>query len=171
VESVLDLGSGNGFPGIPLAVAVPLRRVLLVESVGRKGAFLRAAAAALTGQLPTFQIAVAQQRAESLARDPRHRAAWPAVTARAVGSVADLVELAFPLLGPGGCLVAWKRGDIDAELAAAARAVSALGGGAIDVFDVSLPDLAGHRLVTATRTGTVPAEYPREPARRRRQPW
>jgi 16S rRNA G527 N7-methylase RsmG len=90
-----------------------------------------------------------------------------------VASTADLVELAFPLLAPSGTLVAWKRGDIGAELEAARRAIDALGGGALDVVDIAVRGLDGHRLVVATRPAdaTVPDTYPRDPGQRRRRPW
>ena len=66
------------------------------------------------------RIAAEQARSETLAHDPRDREAWPAVTARAVASLADLVELGLPLVAPGGVLVAWKRDPVDEELDAAA---------------------------------------------------
>jgi 16S rRNA G527 N7-methylase RsmG len=89
-----------------------------------------------------------------------------------VANTADLVELAFPLLAPGGSLIAWKRGDLAAELAAAGRAIEALGGGTVDVIDVGLSGLVGHRLVVASRgRDPVPTRYPRDPAARRRNPW
>ena len=106
----------------------------------------------------------------ALAADSRHRGRWPAVTARAVASLADLVELAFPLLEPGGCLVAWKRGDIGAELASADRAVAALGGGTLEVQEVAVPGLDGHKLVIATARGHSPATYPRDPSTGKRPP-
>ena len=93
------------------------------------------------------------------------------MTARAVAATAELVELAFPLLERGGVLVAWKRGDLTAELDAAHRAAAALGGGSLQVLDVTATGLEGHRLVLATRTGTVPPAFPRDPAVRRRRPW
>ena len=83
----------------------------------------------------------------------------------------ELVELAFPLLEPGGCLVAWKRGDLDAELAAAERAIDALGGGSIEVRPVAVDGLDGHRLIVATSRGRVPPGYPRDPGARKRRPW
>jgi len=169
VERLVDMGSGGGFPGLPLAVAVPLRRALLVESVGKKAAFLRVAIEA-TAWAGRTSVEVAAGRAESLAASPRERGSWPAVTARAVGTLAELVELAFPLLAPEGCLVAWKRGDLDAELAGARRAIDALGGGTLVVLSVDLPELLGHCLVVATRTGAVPAAYPRDPRLRKREP-
>jgi 16S rRNA (guanine527-N7)-methyltransferase len=168
IDGLLDLGSGGGFPGMPLAAALPLGRVALVESIAKKAAFLGVAAAA-TGLAP--RTSVLASRAEQLAGDARQREAWPAVTARAVAGLADLIELAFPLLVLGGCLVAWKRGELGDELAAARRAAAALGGGGLDVHDVTVGGLEGHRLVIATKTGRTPPEYPRDPAARRRRPW
>ena len=84
---------------------------------------------------------------------------------------AELVELAFPLLEPGGRLVAWKRGDLTAELRATRAAIEALGGGTLDVQPVPVVALAGHVLVVVTRTGPVPDAYPRDAAQRRRRPW
>ena len=164
----IDLGSGGGYPGIPLAAALPSARTLLLEPIAKKAGFLSVVAAA-TGLEDTVEAAPV--RAEALAADSRHRGRWPAVTARAVASLADLVELAFPLLEPGGCLVAWKRGDIGPELAAADRAVAALGGGTLEVQEVAVPGLDGHKLVIATARGRSPAAYPRDPATRKRRPW
>jgi 16S rRNA (guanine527-N7)-methyltransferase len=169
VDRVLDLGSGGGFPGLPLAVAVPVADVALLEPVAKKTRFLTTVAEA-TGR--DGHVTAITARAEQIGRDEEHRGRWPVVTARAVSSTADLVELAFPLLAPGGSLVAWKRGDLAEELALATRAVEALGGGAIEVVDVDLDGLAGHRLVVVTRGDRpVPATYPRDPAVRRRRPW
>jgi 16S rRNA (guanine527-N7)-methyltransferase len=168
VDRALDLGSGGGYPGLPIAVALPAERTLLVEPATKKAAFLSVVAAA-TGLADVVEAAPV--RAEALAADPRHRGRWPAVTVRAVASLADLVELAFPLLAAGGCLVAWKRGDLAAELAAAERAIDALGGGSLTVRVVDIPGLDGHRLVVATSRGRVPTTYPRDPAARKRRPW
>ncbi len=168
VTRFIDLGSGGGYPGLPLAAVLPAERALLIEPIAKKAAFLSVVAAA-TGLDPIVEAAAV--RAEALATDPRHRGRWPAVTARAVAGLADLVELAFPLLVPGGCLVAWKRGDIAAELAAAERAIDALGGGSIVVIPVDVTGLEGHRLVVATARGRVPTAYPRDPGVRRRRPW
>jgi 16S rRNA (guanine527-N7)-methyltransferase len=167
IDGLLDLGSGGGFPGVPLAAALPLRRVALVESIRKKAGFLQAATVA-TGLAP--RTTVLASRAEHLAEERGHRGAWPAVSARAVGSLADLCELAFPLLALGGCLVAWKRGEPDAELVAARRAVVALGGGDVEIRDVRVPGLEGHRLVIVTKGGQTPAEFPRDRAARRRRP-
>jgi 16S rRNA (guanine527-N7)-methyltransferase len=165
---ILDLGSGGGFPGVPLAAFLPGTHVTLLEPVTKKARFLETVVVA-TGL--GARVAVARARAEALAGDVADRGRWPTVTSRAVGSMAELVELAFPLLVDGGALVAWKRGSLDAELAAARRAMAQLGGGTLEVVAVALPDLAGHQLVVATRTGRVPPGFPRDPSVRRRRPW
>jgi 16S rRNA (guanine527-N7)-methyltransferase len=171
-DRFLDLGSGGGFPGIPLVAALDGTTARLVEPIGKKATFL---ATALVATGLDERIAVDHARIEALAADRRQRGSWPAITARAVASTADLVELAFPLLARGGALVAWKRGDLGIELAAARRAAHALGGGTIEVVPVraagALPALAGHALVVARPGGTVPTGYPRDPAVRRRRPW
>ncbi len=125
VDAFIDIGSGGGYPGLPLAVAVPARRALLVDSVEKKARFLQTAAAAVG---PAGTVEGFAGRAEALAADGRHRERWPAVVARAVGSLAELAELGLPLIAPGGVLVAWKRGDLGPELAAAERPLEVLGG-------------------------------------------
>lgn len=172
VPSLLDLGSGGGFPGLPLAVVLPDTEVALVDAVGKKARFLETVVTA-TGLASRVRVVTA--RAEAMARSREHREAWSIVTARAVASLADLVELAFPLLAPGGSLIAWKRGGLSAELRAAERAMTALGGGRAEVLTVGagVADLDGHALVIATRrpAGRVADAYPRDPAARSRRQW
>ena len=167
-ERILDLGSGGGYPGLPLAAALPHAAVTLVEPITKKARFLRAVVEA-TGLAD--RVTVLTARAEAVAAERASRGTWQVVTARAVASTADLVELSFPLLARGGSLVAWKRGDLSAELAAARRAIAALGGGALEIHDVTVTGLTDHRLAIATRRGVVPDTYPRDPTARRRRPW
>jgi 16S rRNA (guanine527-N7)-methyltransferase len=168
ITRFVDLGSGGGYPGLPLAAVIPAERALLLEPIAKKAAFLSVVVAA-TGLDATVEASPV--RAEALATDPRHRGRWPAVTARAVSGLADLVELALPLLAPGGCLIAWKQGDIGTELAAAERAIVALGGGRVVIRSVDVTRLGDHRLVIVTSRGRVPPGYPRDPGVRRRRPW
>jgi 16S rRNA (guanine527-N7)-methyltransferase len=167
MSRILDLGSGGGFPGIPLAAALGSDRTLLVDSVGKKVRFLQTVIAA-TGL--DRRVAAAPERAEVLAHDPRDREAWPAVTARAVTSLVDLVELALPLVAPGGVLVAWKGASIEAELDAARGALRALRAGPVRVVESTVEGLDGHRLVVVKRGGRIDGRYPRDPAERRRRP-
>jgi 16S rRNA (guanine527-N7)-methyltransferase len=149
-------------------VAASLERTVLVDSVGKKAAFLAVAVEAIG---IASRVGIAAARAEELAGDARHRERWPAVAARAVGTLADLVELAFPLLLVGGSLIAWKRGDLDQELEGARRALVALGGGSIELRETAVSGLEGHRLVIVTKLRPTPPDFPRDPALRRRRPW
>jgi len=167
VEEFLDIGSGGGFPGLPLAVALPARRALLVESVGKKARFLATAVEA-TGL--GDRVAVATTRAETLAADPRHRGHWQVVVARAVADMTDLAELALPLLQIGGLLVAWKRQPINDELARADSAIHQLRGRLIRLQPVVVPGLEDHVLVVVEKLAETPREFPRDPAARRRRP-
>ena len=164
----VDLGSGGGYPGLPVVAALPADGALLVDSITKKVRFLDAAAAAvgMTGTIATFT-----GRAEQLAGDLEHRERWPAVLARAVAALPELVELSFPLLAQGGVLIAWKRADVSAEVTAATRATDALGGGTVQTTDVAVSGLTRHRLVIVTKTGPTHERFPRDPAMRRRSPW
>ena len=168
ITRLLDLGSGAGYPGLPLALVLPAAHVLLVEPVGKKARFLETVVEAIG---VAGRVGVAAARAETLAADAAQRGRWPAITARAVASLADLVELSFPLLAPGGVLVAWKRGDLVAEVQAARRAIEALGGGSMTSTVVGVTGLEDHRLVVIASRGRVPSGYPRDPAARKRRPW
>ncbi len=163
---LLDLGSGGGYPGLPLAAALQTDRSLLVDSVGKKVAFLRAAIEA-TGL--TRRVEAVASRAEAVARDPRHREMWPVVTARAVAPLSELVELALPLVSPDGILVAWKREPFGPELEAAGGALAALRADPVQVVPNQVPGLESHRLVVVPRGGQVDDRFPRDPAERRRR--
>jgi 16S rRNA (guanine527-N7)-methyltransferase len=168
VEAFIDLGSGGGYPGIPLAAAGPARRVLLVDSVAKKVRFLETVVAAvgLEATVEAFS-----GRAEALAADFRHRERWPGVLVRAVGDLTELAELSLPLLAPDGLLIAWKRAPVQAELDAAAAPIAFLGGSPPIVIAVD-PRLGSddHVLVLTTKIGPSPVGYPRDPAERRRRP-
>jgi len=167
IDELVDLGSGGGFPGLTLAIALPARRALLVESVGKKARFLEVAVEAV-GRAD--RIAVASARAEAVATEPLHRGRWRAVVSRAVADLTDLAELALPLLVEGGLLVAWKRRPFDEELTRARAAVGQLGGHVVGCEPVNVPGLEDHVLAVVEKDAPTPPEFPRDPAARRRRP-
>jgi 16S rRNA (guanine527-N7)-methyltransferase len=145
-KSVLDLGSGGGFPGVPLAIAVPGAQVLLVDSIAKKARFLDVLVEALA---LTDRVEVIHARAEALTSSVKVNA----VCVRAVAGLERLAELCGPLLAPGGRMIAWKRGDLTAEIAAATAALQRAGFDRPDVIEVPVAGLEDHRLVVAARRG------------------
>jgi 16S rRNA (guanine527-N7)-methyltransferase len=167
VDEFLEIGSGGGFPGLPVAIALGVRRALLVESIGKKARFLATVTEALE---LTDRVRVAATRAETLARDPHHRGHWGTVIARAVTNLSELAELSMPLLRVGGHLVAWKRLPMESELAAADGALYCLGARVEEIENVTVAGLTDHVLVSIVKTVETPPQYPREPAARVRHP-
>ena len=179
-KSLIDIGSGGGFPGLPLAATLPFRRVALVDSIGKKQKFLSVAAAAtsnafLTAGAESPAITALAVRAEDLAADPEQRETWDVMTARAVGTVAEVAELGLPLIRRGGRVVAWKRdagdGGLDREIADARRVVQACGGvppRVVALAGAAEIGLEGHCLVVIEKARPTPERYPRTPAERRR---
>lgn len=163
---IADVGAGAGFPGLVLAVALPSARVDLIESVGRKCEFMRAAIAAAG----IANASVVQARSEDWASG-EGREAYEAVTARAVGRLSTLVELASPLLKPNGVLVAWKgKRDADEE-AQLDRASEQLAMRPEQILDVG--DRAGseHRhLHVIRKVGATPENLPRNPGIAKKRP-
>lgn len=163
---IADVGAGAGFPGLVLAVALPDAQVDLVESVGRKCEFMRGAIAA--AGIPN--ATVLNTRSEDLAAGDGHEA-YDAVTARAVGRLSTLAELASPLLKPNGVLVAWKGRRDEDEERQLENAAESLAMRPEQILDVG--DRAGseHRhLHVIRKTGATPANLPRNPGIAKKRP-
>jgi len=163
---LVDVGSGGGFPGLPLKIAFPRLHVTLVESVNKKADFLRETVA----QLGLADVEVVPERAEIAARVERHRDAYDWATARALGTLPVVVELVAPFLAPGGLLVAQRSGNLDADLVHAAPAFKALRLWARTPIYLDLPGLEGHGLVVGEKYAPSPEAYPRRPGMPRKRP-
>jgi 16S rRNA (guanine527-N7)-methyltransferase len=163
---IADIGSGAGFPGLVLAVALPDARVDLIESVGRKCDFIqRAIKAAGIGNARVFNV-----RSEDLAAG-EGREAYAAVTARAVGRLSTLAELASPLLEDGGVLVAWKGKRDPEEEAQLERASAALAMRPVRICHVGPSAGSDHRhLHLIRKSGPTPADLPRRPGMAKKRP-
>ena len=156
-DTLLDLGSGAGFPGLPLKLLYPSLALTLVDSVGKKTAFLTH----LTTQLGMTGVRVRTDRAEVLGHDPSEREQYAVVTARAVADLRVLVEYGLPLLRLGGCLLAPKGVAAHAEVAAATRALKLLGGALETVATITLPEVAPRFLVVIRKIAPTDRRYPR----------
>ena len=167
-ERLIDIGSGAGFPGLALRIAVPALRVTLVESVGKKARFLEEASAALG----LIDVEVRNERAEALARERRER--YDVATARAVGTLGQSLEYLLPFVRVGGDAIVWK-GRLDHEMAGGVRAAAALGGDAprvVSTTELGVGEvLPGRNLVVVRKTRVTPARYPRSAAEVKRRPW
>lgn len=165
---VIDLGSGGGIPGLPLALARPDVRWTLVDSVGKKAAILAEFVAALGLE----NVGVVAARAETLGRDAAHREGYQLVTARACAALPVLAELALPLLAVGGSLLAWKGplAEDDEEVRRGRAAIGQLGGGALRIVEPGVPALGGHRFVVVPKQRPTDARFPRRPGEPGRRP-
>ncbi len=165
-QRIADIGSGAGFPGLVLAVALPNSRVDLIESVGRKCEFIERAIA--TAGIANANVINA--RSEDLAKS-EGREAYAAVTARAVGRLSTLAELASPLLEEGGVLVAWKgKRDADEE-AQLANAAETLAMRPEEIRHVGPYAGSEHRhLHVLRKAGPTSAGLPRRPGMAKKRP-
>ena len=156
----IDIGSGGGFPGLPLKLAFPGMRGTLVEATAKKTAFLSHVCETL--DLPN--VSVRAGRAETLAHDGALREAFDITLARAVAEVAALAELTLPFARIGGLVVLHKKADIADELERALGAIETLGGRLRQVLPVTIPGLPDDRaLVALEKVRPTPTRYPRRP--------
>lgn len=161
-----DVGSGAGFPGLPIKLVFPELRMTLIEATGKKVAFLRH----MISVLGLTQIEVIHGRAEEVGHLPPHREHYDLVLARAVAPLATLLELCLPLCRLGGRLIAPKGEDAPAEAESSEQALAILGGRLTALKQIALPDLPGQRyLVVVDKVAPTPERYPRRagiPAKR-----
>jgi 16S rRNA (guanine527-N7)-methyltransferase len=153
---VVDVGSGGGVPGIPLAVALPECQITLVEATQKKAAFLQGCAK----ELGLGNVTVLAKRAEEVGNGAM-REACDVVTARAVGELAFLVEWGIPLLKKGGKLLAMKGAKAQEEITGAERAIKLLNASPAAVHPVALPGAEHHVIVEITKLGRTDARFPR----------
>ncbi len=163
--SLIDIGSGAGFPGLVLKIWQPALRLTMVESIGKKAEFLEH----ISAMLALTDVTVLRDRAELVGQAPQHREAYDVATARAVADLRVLAEYCLPLLRTGGRMIALKGRDLQAELAAAVDAITLLGGAPPQVVAVRIADLEPRALVCIDKRAATPDRFPRAvgvPARR-----
>lgn len=157
-ETLVDIGTGAGFPGIPLKIALPELRLTLVESVGKKSEFCRHVAA----RLQLDEVEVLNLRAEDMGQQSCYRERFDWAIARAVSSMPVLVEYLLPLVRIGGGVLAQKGEHAHAEMQSAEKAIHLLGGNLRRIRMVTLPGVADERyLVVLEKKAATPGQYPR----------
>jgi len=163
-REVIDVGSGGGFPGVPLAIAFPAGRFTFVEADLKKSQFLMR----VCQELNLVNTRVVRERAEVLGRDPRYREKFDVATARAVAELNVLLEYVLPLVKVGGEFIAWKGKNYPVELERAGPAMETLGGDLQEVKKYILGD--GYRyLLFIKKVAATPERFPRRtgvPAKR-----
>ncbi|MBV9789968.1 MAG: 16S rRNA (guanine(527)-N(7))-methyltransferase RsmG [Chloroflexi bacterium] len=155
--SLADIGTGAGFPGLPLKLLWPEMRLLLVESVGKKTEFL----SHMIDVLQLRDVEIRTSRAEELGRDPRYREQFAGVTARAVATLNVLAEYCLPLCQIGGVFVAPKSVAGEGEAQPAQRALQLLGGKLGQSIPVQLPGVEPRTLLVVHKMQPTPLQYPR----------
>jgi 16S rRNA (guanine527-N7)-methyltransferase len=157
-SSLVDVGTGAGFPGIPLKIMNPALNLTLVESVGKKAEFCRH----VTGVLGMEKVDVLQSRAEEVGQMPQHRERYDWAVARAVANLPILVEFLLPMVRVGGAVLAQKGDSGPAEAHASERAIHLLGGRLRQLIKVDLPGVAEERyLIIIDKVAATPPNYPR----------
>lgn len=162
--ALIDVGSGAGFPGVPLKIARPDLAVTLLEAASRKAAFLEVVTAALA-----LAAVVVEARAEAAAQDPRFRERFDVAVARAVAPLSVLCELTLPFVHIGGKVILLKGPGIGRELGSGGQAAGLLGGAPPRVIHDQLPGGARRALVVIEKVTATPPAYPRRsgiPSRR-----
>ncbi|HAS04690.1 MAG TPA: 16S rRNA (guanine(527)-N(7))-methyltransferase RsmG [Dehalococcoidia bacterium] len=155
---IIDVGTGAGFPGIPVKIAIPDIKMTLIEATTKKTRFLEH----IITKLQLFDIEVINERAEETGQNPEYREKFDIVMSRAVAELAILAELTLPLCSIGGCVIAQKKGDISLEMENSLKAVAMLGGRLSSVEKVKLDGLEDERyLVIIDKIKPAPVTYPR----------
>ena len=164
---LIDVGTGAGFPGLPLKILYPNMKLTLVESVGKKAMFCQH----IVSVLGLENVDVVKSRAEDLGQDAKHREQYDWAIARAVAKLNVLSEYLIPLVKIGGRMLAQKGESGPAEAQSAEKAMKLLGGKLEQLIPVNLPGVVDDRyLVIVDKVAATPPKYPRKPGIPTKQP-
>lgn len=157
--TLIDVGTGAGFPGLPIAIAFPQIHVTLMDSLNKRCKFLQDT----IDKLGLTNADVVHARAEDLARDKKYREMYDICVSRAVANLSTLSEYCLPFVKKGGYFLAYKSEKIGEELKAGQKAVSVLGGTIVQMMSFRLPETDyGRTLVLVRKDKVAPEKYPRK---------
>ena len=166
-SSLCDVGAGAGFPSIPLKIMMPELQVTIVDSLGKRLNFLQG----LITQLNLKNVALVHGRAEDVGQNKQYREQFDIVTARAVANMAVLSEYCLPLVKKGGNFIALKGPKAEDELKSSQKALTTLGGKAIALKELQLPQSTEDRtLILVKKVQPTPKKYPRQAGTPHRKP-
>ena len=166
VKRAVDVGSGAGFPGIPLAILRPDTHFVLMDALGKRVEFLNDVIRELNLNAEAVHI-----RAEDAARKIEYRESFDLATARAVAALNLLSEYLLPFVKVGGCMLSYKGPGLDAEIAQAENALKILGGRIAKIEDIDIPDRDwAHKLCWIEKIAPTPEKYPRKAGKPEKNP-
>lgn len=164
---VVDVGTGAGFPGIPLSIMNPTLKITLVDSLNKRLIFLQE----VINELDLKNVELVHARAEEFGRNKKYREKFDVATSRAVANLATLSEYLLPLVKINGKAISMKAGNASQEIEDAKKAIKTLGGNINNIEEFKLPQSdIGRTIIIIDKISGTPGKYPRKPGTPAKEP-